>query len=260
MQVVRWLLNRGVDVNSKNLQDFTVLDILQRGTQRPVAEEIKNMLCNAARASSGSCLPRDVASLADYLRSPVAIDEKFYIFFLRQKTKITEGVRNALLVVAVLLVTVCYQAAVSPPGGVWQDNYNPRINLLHSTATSSNSSTVINQPPHFAGTVVMSRVPAYIFLAINSLTFYLTTMIIIFLLPFGFITRFLLYILLLSLFLCYYFSMAIIIPSGTWLLRSAFLCFLLLFQCLPMYLASRRRRVLLQAFLPIAREYDPTFT
>jgi hypothetical protein len=36
--------------------------------------------------------------------------------------------RNALLVVAVLLITVTYQAVLSPPGGLWQDDYKPETN------------------------------------------------------------------------------------------------------------------------------------
>ncbi|GKV28503.1 hypothetical protein SLEP1_g37547 [Rubroshorea leprosula] len=39
-----------------------------------------------------------------------------------QNNKISSDMRNAMLVVAVLILTASYQASLSPPGGVWQGN------------------------------------------------------------------------------------------------------------------------------------------
>ena len=73
----------------------------------------------------------------------------------------TSDVRNALLVVATLIVAVTFQAGVNPPGGVWQDDAPPPSSydvgkailgykgvsfaffLLSNTAAFSTSGTII---------------------------------------------------------------------------------------------------------------------
>ncbi|KAJ4959124.1 hypothetical protein NE237_026235 [Protea cynaroides] len=64
---------------------------------------------------------------------------------------ISSDVRNALLVVVVLIVTATYQLGISPPGGLWQDNYDP-------SKSSNDSSSLIKyeELAHKAGTPVMA--------------------------------------------------------------------------------------------------------
>ncbi|XP_075655817.1 ankyrin repeat-containing protein BDA1-like [Castanea sativa] len=124
-QAVKQLLNCSIDVNAKNLMGYTALDILQQQTVGDY-KEIKDMLCRAGALNASSLPP--VTTLAEYLRSTVLIQEKLPLSYLRERTKISSDMRNVLLVVAALLVTVTYQAALSPPGGVWQDDYNPDTN------------------------------------------------------------------------------------------------------------------------------------
>lgn len=106
MQAVKQLLNCSIDVNTKNLVGYTALDILQQQTEGDY-KEIKDMLCRAG-ALNASSLPL-VSTLAKYLQSTVLIQEKLPLFYLRERTKISSDMRNVLLVVAVLLVTVTYQ-------------------------------------------------------------------------------------------------------------------------------------------------------
>jgi hypothetical protein len=77
-----------------------------------------------------------------------------YIYLLRLTTSISNEMRNVLLVVAALLVTVSFQTAVSPPGGVWQDNYIP---LTNNTSPDNASGEYLQQYPHYAGTAVMEN-------------------------------------------------------------------------------------------------------
>nr|XP_023922315.1 ankyrin repeat-containing protein BDA1-like [Quercus suber] len=51
----------------------------------------------------------------------------------REGARISSDDRNALLVVAALLLTVTYQAALSPPGGLWQED---KISEGHSAGTA----------------------------------------------------------------------------------------------------------------------------
>lgn len=152
-------------------------------------------------------------------------------------------------------------AALSPPGGVWQDDYNPDTNdhQFNTTALGIIINEVSPSSPHNAGTVVMGLDFFRILLFFNSATFYLTIMIIGVLLPIGF-TGGMLFLPLGLLFLCYIISMSIISPSPISTILILFFCYVVLF--LPVSFGSwgKRRRKLVQVFLPVVRLLDPTFT
>lgn len=209
MQAVRLLLNYGVDINANNLKGETAADMLKG--QRPVdTREIRDMLWSAG-ALSPSFLPT-ATSCVDYLRSAVTPIDKMITFHRRQHTKITNDMRNALLVVAVLIVAVTYQAALSPPGGVWQDDSHP-ITIDNQFNTIASTSNVITSPhPHKAGTLVMGTLNAAIFVLANSVTFYLSIAIIFFLIPID-PTSGMVSVTLFYLSICYLASMASISTS-----------------------------------------------
>ncbi|XP_059448973.1 uncharacterized protein LOC132180242 [Corylus avellana] len=116
-------------------------------------QEMRNMLCRAG-AKSASSLPT-IVSWADYFRSRLTRNEKLYRWFLCGKTLLSNDMRNMLLVVAVLLVTIAYQAILSPPGGFWQDNYIPGNNNQLNITAAAGASDEVSQPPHQVGTVTM---------------------------------------------------------------------------------------------------------
>lgn len=122
------------------------------------------------RAKSGSSLST-APCYANYLESPFSrVVGSLVKRCARGMTALSDEKRNALLVVAVLLVTVTYQAVLSPPGGVWQDDSNtynntdegssnPRTNYqiqLNFTATQKAGSDHpgINDRSQFYTTVV----------------------------------------------------------------------------------------------------------
>uniref|UniRef100_A0A2N9H8M9 PGG domain-containing protein n=1 Tax=Fagus sylvatica TaxID=28930 RepID=A0A2N9H8M9_FAGSY len=115
----------GVDINFKNFEGKTAWDILEGQTQ---------------------------------------VDNTEMRVMLRRAGASTDGKRNALLVIAALFVTVTYQAVLSPPGGLWQDDYKPETNqtLCNTTAPlkAGSSHLGINQThcnttaPHKAGTAI----------------------------------------------------------------------------------------------------------
>nr|POE65792.1 hypothetical protein CFP56_38262 [Quercus suber] len=77
------------------------------------------------RASKGSSITTD-SSYAYYLRPPKCRRlEKIRTKYARQMTTISDDKRNALLVVAALLIAVTYQAALSPPGGLQETIKKP---------------------------------------------------------------------------------------------------------------------------------------
>ncbi|XP_030961990.1 ankyrin repeat-containing protein BDA1-like [Quercus lobata] len=170
-QAVKHLLDWSyniVNLNVKNLEGKTAWDILQ-GQTHVDNSKIRDML-RRDRAKSGSSLST-VHCCENYLRSPFSrVVGSLVKSWARLITALSDEKRNALLVVAVLLVTVTYQAVLSPPGGIWQDDTNtcnnthegsrnPRTNYqieLNSTTTQKAGSghPGINDRTQFYTTVV----------------------------------------------------------------------------------------------------------
>jgi hypothetical protein len=252
MQIVRLLLNFRsffhckVDISAKNSRGLTAFDMLQGDNQQIIKDMLRRASC-----FSTLHLPR-VASNADYLKSPVPIDEKIYIVFLRQRTNMTNDTRNVLLVVAALLVTVTFQATLSPPGGVWQDDSSPTTNTSNSIAPASPTS-------HFAGTTIMDEYLFFILAALNLISFCVTVFTIFVLLPGGFRSG-LFIVPLYILSLCFVASLLITAPVDIDGGHSAAIS-LMFSPLMVMFLEAivrLRRRKLFQAFLPKLKLLDPT--
>ena len=230
MQAVRLLLawRYDIDINVKNSDGKTAWDILQE--QRQVNNKEISVMLRRGRALPASSVPT-VTSYANYLRRPKFIFlEKLRINYIRERMRRLDDNRNALLVVAILLITVTYQGVLSPPGGLRQDDYN-------KPATSSPTETTVGfttnlpssptSPPIFMGptelTIGHQSSPArtavgfttplfWIFLVLNSVTFMLSSTIIFLLVPFEYI-----YVMfqatLVFHIVCYFSSMMIIEAS-----------------------------------------------
>lgn len=103
MQTIKYLLvGAGVDVNIKNANGKTALDLLF-GQGVTKSSEISRSL-----QESGALKAKDI-------RSPVD-DRKL------KQLEWFEKSRDAIMVVAILIATMAFQAGISPPGGVWQDD------------------------------------------------------------------------------------------------------------------------------------------
>ena len=153
-------------VNVKNLEGKTALDILQEQTQVNREMEVK---LRHAKALTASSLPT-ITSYVDYLMQHKDKFRRFRTSFARDVIRISDENRNALLVVAVLLITISYQALLSPPGRLWQDDYKPETN--QTTAA------------HKAGKSIAFIKSGYpLFLIFNTLTFFSSCAITCLLLP-----------------------------------------------------------------------------
>jgi len=103
--------------------------------------------CAAGRSRMDRGLRRPLAA---YFSSPVRIDEKVYVYFLRQRSRITTEMRAALLVVVVLLITISFQTVLKPPEGILLDN------TYQSIAPTNFSIEIEVKPlPHFTRTLFM---------------------------------------------------------------------------------------------------------
>ncbi|CAH1441066.1 unnamed protein product [Lactuca virosa] len=179
-EVVNFLLNEQVistetiELNSLNNDGLTPLDMLRRFQSEDADDDIEECLVQAGALKSENLQnpqEEERPNLRNTTRenppSPARqlLDDFFKYNHVRDSP--TE-VRNALLMIVVLITSATYQPALSPPGGTWQDNSTPSIrNNTISSATATK--------PHTAGEDIMgSNKPiAYtIFMFANSLGFY----------------------------------------------------------------------------------------
>ncbi|KAG6687624.1 hypothetical protein I3842_11G081700 [Carya illinoinensis] len=263
-EVVRCIVNCiSVDKNIKNSANQTAIELILEKMHKDGDEEIRIKRIRIKRMISSwsivtvcakivsSPLP-EVAHLKTFISSRISIFEKCYIFVFREYMELGNDTRNMLLVVATLAVTATYQAALSPPGGVWQDNFNA------ATDTGA-SELLVSQPSHQAGRVIMSTGNSYLFFTLNTLNFFTNSMTIIFLLPLG-ITRLLVILPLWALTICYFASTHIIfrttVSSSYYLLLLFLASFFYVFTS---YNWFKKLRNLIQAFHPMARMLDPSF-
>lgn len=157
------LLRGIVKVKAKNLDGKTAMDILQNH-QSPLFPKTSKLL----RKVKEKLLYGSTMTLAGYLsKKPSFIEKQNTLLGLsnlsKTETKQTSDFRNAILVVAVLIVTATYQAGLSPPGGFWQDDSpNPG---------DDNS--------HIAGQMTLSFYNALVFYILNGIAFFSSLYVII---------------------------------------------------------------------------------
>ncbi|XP_059430140.1 ankyrin repeat-containing protein BDA1-like [Corylus avellana] len=210
-EVVSLLLDTGfVDLDAKNLEGDTVFDILAKVDN----QRISNMLMRRKRPARcltalGYCLIC-LYRLAYSLLFPLIVLhrqrrvnliqtlEKCGVKICRQQKVITEEKRNALLVVAALLITVTYQVALSPADKQYNEfNCTAPVNAtganqqFNFTAQNPINATGANQ--YFNCTARFNassskvkpirNLAGDVFLWCNALTFYLSNFTLFFLLP-----------------------------------------------------------------------------
>lgn len=173
-QIVKLLVEESYtkkNKNAKNLEGLTALDMAARLDPSAAKTQIEKILHQAGALKSSSLAGSSDSSLctkpslADFLMSPERWLEK-RVKMHHQSGKLTEEVRNAVLVVAVLVATATFQAILSPPGGGIRDNNNQltnNINAIISTAGTTNKKhfniTIFTQPTNTTNNSIYSSTP-----------------------------------------------------------------------------------------------------
>ncbi|KAI5647533.1 hypothetical protein M9H77_33538 [Catharanthus roseus] len=194
MQIVELVLDRTyfpegtVDVNFLNKKGLTPLDVL---LMEGGDNEIEEMLREAGAVKAEDLQPQQQVALSpnvvvtnetpptnDRLRQgrTQSLSEQLQNYFKYDKLRDSPSeVRTTLLVLSVLIATATYQAVLSPPGGIWQDDYSP--------SNSTNNGTTYSRA-HIAGQAVMgtnNMVSFGLFLIFNSIGFFMSLHMINFL-------------------------------------------------------------------------------
>ena len=201
-----------MDVNSLNNNGLTALDCLLLFQSEAGDREIEEILRQAggSRARDLHTLGTQTAitiSNQDQHNQPAAPEQPHHSrakrvleYFKYNKARDSPSeIRNAMLVIAILIATATYQAVLSPPGGVWQDD-----SLQGATKA------------HTAGQSIMGskRAVSYVlFLFFNSVGFF-ASVNMIFILTSGFPLQLELQIAMFALTVTYDASMAAIAPSS----------------------------------------------
>ena len=214
MQAVSHLLDWGgrfVNINEKNLEGKTALDILEGQRRQGVDNSEMRVILESAGALTATSLPTVTSSHKHYLTLPGSCERKIIIYFVHLVKKgISDEKRNKLLVVAALLVTVTFQAAITPPGGLWQDDlFKPNTtDVLRSRPDDLYKLNIT--APHRAGSAIAKDTFYFmIFVGFNSMILLSSIAGIVVLVPPDQIVGLILSVVSLVLYMCYQSSLLI---------------------------------------------------
>ncbi|KAG6411637.1 hypothetical protein SASPL_129721 [Salvia splendens] len=119
-QMIKYLIQlHQVEVNALNKNSLTALDLLRQSPR-----DTRDMEIEHALLSSGALPAKDTDLIADEGKSHQRLSSmKKPVVTGRKPTDWLGRRRSALMVVASLIATVAFQAGLTPPGGVWEDDY-----------------------------------------------------------------------------------------------------------------------------------------
>eukprot|EP00257_Ricinus_communis_P017620 XP_015576097.1 ankyrin repeat-containing protein BDA1 [Ricinus communis] len=141
-KTIRYLLSLpGIKsrANALNGMGLTALDVLQLGSRDYRTLEIQNLLIEAGArrskeltSSNFTLMPNSGAKSASSSAAifPSKSSRKSKSWFskcMRLLEYDREETRGALMIVATVIATITFQAALNPPGGVWQQNYTNNL-------------------------------------------------------------------------------------------------------------------------------------
>ncbi|CAH8383941.1 unnamed protein product [Eruca vesicaria subsp. sativa] len=164
------LLGKSVKVAAKNLDGKTAMDIFE--AHQPLCFPEARTILRSVKERLFSC--STTTTLAEYLSKDLTFLEKRNNFLGLGNLSISGAIpltgsyrRDAICVVAILIVATAFQAGFSPPGGFWQEDGMDHLGVYHQ-----------------AGQMTMSFYNALIFNGFNGFAF-LSSLYVIMILTIG---------------------------------------------------------------------------
>ncbi|XP_057766674.1 ankyrin repeat-containing protein BDA1-like [Salvia miltiorrhiza] len=162
-EIIKFLLEqKEVEVNALNKNRLTALDLLRQSPR-----DKRDMEIEEALLSSGASSAKDLHLITDEQvegkaqgrlssqQSRAAVERKPTDWLGRR--------RSALMVVASLIATVAFQAGLTPPGGVWEDDYFVDENGQNvSDPHSAGHSVMAYQEPRVYGAFMIFNTIAFL--------------------------------------------------------------------------------------------------
>ncbi|KAL7001819.1 hypothetical protein U1Q18_002967 [Sarracenia purpurea var. burkii] len=127
LEIIKYLLfTTAIEVDTRNMKGLTALDVLSQSPRDLRDMEIKECLQGSGVVTTLNNTELSNIGNPDIAQVPSIITKhKNKKIEKPEKHKHTDWLgrkRSALMVVASLIATVAFQAAISPPGSVWQDD------------------------------------------------------------------------------------------------------------------------------------------
>ncbi|XP_039167393.1 uncharacterized protein LOC104442442 [Eucalyptus grandis] len=148
------------NVSAKNFQNQKALEIFQdQGGDQDLTKRLRRLERHARCATPH-------LSLSQFFSAQLTVYEKCKMLLGIRN----ESARNIILTISTLVATASYQAALTRPGGYWQDNStDPPAN---STVVSANTSSNATGKPHHVGNMTMNGLTLYLFTILNGTVFW----------------------------------------------------------------------------------------
>ncbi|XP_052292812.1 uncharacterized protein LOC102622244 isoform X2 [Citrus sinensis] len=147
IKLVRLLVKRARDqINARNLDNKTPMDMVEEHLGgKPEFKEVTRMVRKAGGRQGSS---RPDGDIAGYLKQGLTCRRKVLLFFYRSSQRITDENRSALLVVAILIATATFQAALTPSDDLEGNKSTGTPNYIatngsHSPSTSASTWTSV---------------------------------------------------------------------------------------------------------------------
>ncbi|KAL3744526.1 hypothetical protein ACJRO7_013744 [Eucalyptus globulus] len=116
-KTIVFLIDKGVDPNIMNSRGFTALGLLAQGQSVERVSEIMHSVPQISENLDPSKQTVYANNMVTAFHPPVGEDDKS-----KAKRKWQNNMHKTLVVVVVLLATMTFQASITPPGGLWQQD------------------------------------------------------------------------------------------------------------------------------------------
>lgn len=130
-QTIKYLVSlpeMATAINEVNSRNLSALDVVESGPRDFISLTISDILSKAKARRNRDMDTTQTQEAAN--ESSEEADgsgrrrrwEQVYVKYLQYQGNWIEETRGTLMVVATVIVTMTFQATISPPGGVWQEN------------------------------------------------------------------------------------------------------------------------------------------